>query len=79
MKYYDDQKVTLKTHHIRAELITRIRKGYASIYDITEADVYKQYRHYLEMAKEEDLYVVLEVIRARRLLIFNKKTKDAED
>ena len=62
VKYWDDEKIILKTHHIKGKMIEKIRKGYASIYDIKVSDVYKHCRHYLEKAQEENLYVVLEVI-----------------
>jgi hypothetical protein len=64
--------VLLKTHHIRSSVITRLRKGKMSVYDIQEKDVYNHNRYFLQKAEEDNLPVLLQVNNITRLLIFNK-------
>ena len=57
-------------------MITRIRKGHNTVYDIKETDIGSPYVRYLEVAKKKNLPVVLQVVNITRLLIFNKDDKN---
>lgn len=65
--------VLLKTRHIKSSVITRIKKGYASVYDITKEDLLRTTRNYIRAAEVGQLPVILEVTGVTRLLIFDKK------
>lgn len=71
--YVLEDKVVLKTHHVKSSVITRIRKGYANVYDITEEDLLGTSKNYLKVAAVGQLPVILEVTGVTRLLIFDKK------
>lgn len=64
--------MNLEGHHVKSSVITRIDKGYMSVYDITENDLNVYGREYLEIAKSKDLVVFLTVRNKKRLLIFNR-------
>lgn len=72
LQYILPDKVILKTHLVHPGIITRIRKGYASIYDIEMKDISKSAQHYIDKAKVDQLPVILIVANATRLLIFDK-------
>jgi hypothetical protein len=71
--YFLKDHVLLKTHHIRSSVITRLRKGKISVYDISDKDVYNHNVYFLQKAEEENIPVLLQVNNITRLLVFNRK------
>jgi hypothetical protein len=72
-KYVFEDKVILKTHHIKPAVITRIDKGFNSVYDITEKDILNQYIKYIKIARGLEIPVVLTVRNITRILIFDRE------
>lgn len=68
-----EDMVLLKTHHVKSSVITRIRRGSGTIYDITEEDLLSTARNYLKVARVQQIPVLLNVVNTTRLLIFDKK------
>jgi len=54
-------------------MIKRIKKGHATVYDISVKDIYKDKLFYLDIAANYNIPVILNVINITRLLIFNKQ------
>lgn len=71
--YYNQTRISLEKHHVMNSVLSRIKKGYMSIYDIEVNHINSQYHHYISYARAENLPIVLTVNGITRLLIFNRE------
>lgn len=71
--YYDEREMNLAGHHVKSSVITRLDKGYISVFDITQEDLNRHGKEYLGIAESKDIPVFLTARAKKRLLIFNKK------
>lgn len=70
--YYDEKEMNLMAHHVKSSVITRLDKGYITIYDLNKEDLNRHGKEYLEIAESKGLAVFLTVRAKKRLLIFNR-------
>jgi len=71
--HYNQKEVSLKKHHVMASMLTKLRRGHITVYDIEVRHINSQYHHYISYARANNLPVMLTVNGITRLLIFNRE------
>jgi hypothetical protein len=71
--YHNQTKISLEKHHVLNSVLTKLRRGHMTVYDIEVNHINSQYHHYISHARAENLPVVLTVNGITRLLIFNRE------
>jgi hypothetical protein len=71
--YYNQTKVSLEKHHVMDSVLTKLRRGHMTVYDIEVSHIHSQYHHYISYARADNIPVMLTVNGITRLLIFNRE------